>query len=146
MCTCPVFYTHSATDGPWGAFHLLAIVNGAAGNVGLQACLPPHIQCLRGYTPTWKFIETHRSSYPVLYFPNPLRADGEDGGCWRPCLLGRSWAEARARDNEARAGGVGVGIGIWGLFLSRPDNTLAVGGTRGEREMARLQLGGLSGW
>lgn len=41
--------------------------------------------------------------------------------------------------------GEGVGIGIRGLFLSRLYNTLAVGSMRGEREMARLQLGGLSG-
>ena len=34
-----IFFIHSSVDGPLGCFHVLAVVNSAAVNIGLHVCL-----------------------------------------------------------------------------------------------------------
>ena len=55
-----IFFTHSSADGPLGCFHVLAIVNSAAMNIGVHVSFWTMV--FSGYVPRNGIVESYSSS------------------------------------------------------------------------------------
>ena len=63
-----IFFIHSSVDGQLGFFHVLAIVNSAAINIGVYVSF--WIMLFSGYMPRWGITRSHGSSI-IRYFKEP---------------------------------------------------------------------------
>ena len=60
MCVYHVFFLHSSVDGHLGCFHVLAIVNSAAVNIGVHVAF--QLIVLSGYMPRIEIAGSHGDS------------------------------------------------------------------------------------
>ena len=71
MCVCiyiyihihQIFFIHSSVDGHLGCFHVLAIVNSAAVNIGVRVCF--HTMVFSGYMPCKGIAGLYGSSISI---------------------------------------------------------------------------------
>ena len=60
MCVYHVFFLHSSVDGHLGCFHVLAVVNSAAVNIGVHVAF--QLIVLSGYMPRTEIAGSHGDS------------------------------------------------------------------------------------
>ena len=63
---CHIFFIHSSVDGHLGCFHVLAIVNSAAVNIGVHVSFLIRVFIFSGYMPRNGMLEIHTIFNPCF--------------------------------------------------------------------------------
>ena len=66
---CHDFFIHSSVDGHLGFFHVLAIVNSAAMNIGVHVSFS--VMIFSGYVPSDGVVESYGSFIPSFFKESP---------------------------------------------------------------------------
>ena len=85
------FFIHSCLNGYLGCFHVLAIINSAAVNIGV--CVSFSIMVFSGYMPSSGIIRSYGTPLQYSCLENPM-----DGGAWWAAVLGVAKSRTRLSD------------------------------------------------